>query len=156
MRGLFLAVALTASDTAPHRTAFGQALVRLNRRPEACRVYDELSQGYPQMRDEILHQRLLEFELRALLDDEHADITEDHVIVLRNAGPKGGPGMPEWGMLPIPVKLVKQGKAIFVDVRPKESFAYGHIKGAVNIPEAELIGRLKEIPPGRMIVTYCA
>ena len=54
------------------------------------------------------------------------------------------------------VKLVKQGKAIFVDVRPKESYDYGHIKGALSIPEAELIGRLKEIPPGRMIVTYCA
>ena len=33
----------------------------------------------------------------------------DHVLVLKNAGPKGGPGMPEWGMLPIPRKLVKQG-----------------------------------------------
>jgi dihydroxy-acid dehydratase len=31
------------------------------------------------------------------------------VLVLRNAGPQGGPGMPEWGMLPIPRKLVKQG-----------------------------------------------
>jgi dihydroxy-acid dehydratase len=31
------------------------------------------------------------------------------VLVLRNAGPQGGPGMPEWGMLPIPTKLVKQG-----------------------------------------------
>ncbi|MEJ8766574.1 MULTISPECIES: dihydroxy-acid dehydratase domain-containing protein [Oceanobacillus] len=28
------------------------------------------------------------------------DVTEDHIIVLRNAGPKGGSGMPEWGMLP--------------------------------------------------------
>jgi dihydroxy-acid dehydratase len=33
----------------------------------------------------------------------------DHVLILRNAGPQGGPGMPEWGMLPIPTKLVKQG-----------------------------------------------
>src|SRR5436853_7942338 len=33
----------------------------------------------------------------------------DHVIVLKNAGPKGGPGMPEWGMLPIPRKLVQAG-----------------------------------------------
>ena len=35
--------------------------------------------------------------------------TADLVLVLRNAGPQGGPGMPEWGMLPIPKKLVKQG-----------------------------------------------
>jgi dihydroxy-acid dehydratase len=47
--------------------------------------------------------------LKKMLDDENADITEDHVIVLRNAGPKGGPGMPEWGMVPIPQKLLKQG-----------------------------------------------
>jgi dihydroxy-acid dehydratase len=47
--------------------------------------------------------------LKAMLDDENADITEDHVIVLRNAGPKGGPGMPEWGMVPIPQKLLKRG-----------------------------------------------
>ena len=48
--------------------------------------------------------------MKKLLDDEQADVTEDHVIVLRNAGPKGGPGMPEWGMIPMPVKLLKEGK----------------------------------------------
>lgn len=47
--------------------------------------------------------------LKQMLDDEHADVTAEHVIVLRNAGPKGGPGMPEWGMVPIPQKLLKQG-----------------------------------------------
>src|SRR5256714_12644700 len=42
---------------------------------------------------------------------ESADlaVTADHFIVRKNAGPKGGPGMPEWGMLPIPRKLVKAG-----------------------------------------------
>jgi dihydroxy-acid dehydratase len=43
------------------------------------------------------------------IDREDLDVTADHVMVLQNAGPKGGPGMPEWGMLPIPTKLVKQG-----------------------------------------------
>ncbi|MFG5775991.1 L-arabinonate dehydratase [Comamonas sp. J-3] len=47
--------------------------------------------------------------LKKMLDDPNADISEDDVIILRNAGPKGGPGMPEWGMVPIPLKLVKQG-----------------------------------------------
>ena len=37
------------------------------------------------------------------------DVTADSVLVLRNAGPLGGPGMPEWGMLPIPKKLLKAG-----------------------------------------------
>ena len=47
--------------------------------------------------------------LKAAIDDPDLDVTENHVIVLRNAGPQGGPGMPEWGMVPIPTKLVKQG-----------------------------------------------
>jgi len=36
-------------------------------------------------------------------------VTPDHVLVLKNGGPKGGPGMPEWGQLPIPTKLLKAG-----------------------------------------------
>ncbi len=47
--------------------------------------------------------------LKKATDDPGLDVTADHVLVLRNAGPQGGPGMPEWGMLPIPAKLVKQG-----------------------------------------------
>jgi dihydroxy-acid dehydratase len=43
------------------------------------------------------------------IDRDDLAVTPDHVIVLKNAGPKGGPGMPEWGMLPIPKKLVKAG-----------------------------------------------
>jgi dihydroxy-acid dehydratase len=43
------------------------------------------------------------------IDRDDLDVTADHILVLKNAGPKGGPGMPEWGMLPIPKKLVKAG-----------------------------------------------
>lgn len=48
-------------------------------------------------------------ELRAKLNDPATDITADSVLVLRNAGPIGGPGFPEWGMLPLPDKLLKAG-----------------------------------------------
>jgi dihydroxy-acid dehydratase len=48
-------------------------------------------------------------EMKHAVDDLHLDVTPDHVMVLRNAGPIGGPGMPEWGMLPIPRKLLRQG-----------------------------------------------
>ncbi len=47
--------------------------------------------------------------LKLALEDEALDVTPDHILVLRNAGPQGGPGMPEWGMIPVPTKLVKQG-----------------------------------------------
>ncbi|WP_069870233.1 L-arabinonate dehydratase [Streptomyces malaysiensis] len=47
--------------------------------------------------------------MQATIDDPGLGITEDSVLVLRNAGPLGGPGMPEYGMLPIPDHLLKQG-----------------------------------------------
>lgn len=43
------------------------------------------------------------------VERDDLEVTPDHVLVLKNAGPKGGPGMPEWGMLPIPKRLVKAG-----------------------------------------------
>ena len=54
------------------------------------------------------------------------------------------------------IKLVKEGKAIFVDVRSRDSYEAGHIKGAVSIPESQIVERLKELPPHKMIITYCA
>ena len=65
-------------------------------------------------------KRFLKHRGRALAFDDYnhmareverddLEVTPDHVLVLKNAGPKGGPGMPEWGMLPIPKKLVQAG-----------------------------------------------
>jgi dihydroxy-acid dehydratase len=48
-------------------------------------------------------------EMKAAVDDENLAVTPDHVMVLRGAGPQGGPGMPEWGMLPMPKALLKRG-----------------------------------------------
>jgi dihydroxy-acid dehydratase len=47
--------------------------------------------------------------MAAEVERDDLQVTADHVLVLQNAGPKGGPGMPEWGMLPIPRKLVRAG-----------------------------------------------
>jgi dihydroxy-acid dehydratase len=48
-------------------------------------------------------------DLSARIDDEQLEVDESSVLVLQNAGPLGGPGMPEWGMLPIPRKLLMRG-----------------------------------------------
>jgi dihydroxy-acid dehydratase len=48
-------------------------------------------------------------DLEKRIDDPALDVTPDSVLVLQNAGPLGGPGMPEWGMLPIPKKVLAQG-----------------------------------------------
>jgi len=72
------------------------------------------------MKPAAAEQRLLKHRGRALVFDSYdemvktleqpdLDVSADDVLVLRNAGPVGGPGMPEWGMLPLPVKLLKLG-----------------------------------------------
>jgi dihydroxy-acid dehydratase len=48
-------------------------------------------------------------ELQARIDDPDLEVDAGSVIVLKNAGPLGGPGMPEWGQLPIPKKLLREG-----------------------------------------------
>jgi len=48
-------------------------------------------------------------ELSARIDDPALLVDDSSVLVLRNAGPRGGPGMPEWGQLPIPKKLLERG-----------------------------------------------
>ncbi|HSU63589.1 MAG TPA: L-arabinonate dehydratase [Burkholderiales bacterium] len=48
-------------------------------------------------------------DMAARIDRDDLEADADSVLVLRNAGPLGGPGMPEWGMLPVPKKLLKQG-----------------------------------------------
>jgi dihydroxy-acid dehydratase len=48
-------------------------------------------------------------DLEARINRDDLNVTENSVLILRHAGPLGGPGMPEWGMLPIPQKLLRQG-----------------------------------------------
>jgi len=54
------------------------------------------------------------------------------------------------------IKLVKQKKAIYVDVRARDQFDQGHIAGAYSLPVAEVVSRLRELPPHMFLITYCA
>ena len=56
------------------------------------------------------------YDLAARIDDPHLEVTADSVLVLRNSGPKGAPGMPEWGQLPIPAKLLRAGVSDMVRI----------------------------------------
>ena len=90
--------------------------------------------------------------LKAMLDDEHADITEDHVIVLRNAGPKGGPGMPEWGMVPIPQKLLKAGVRDMLRVSDARMSGTSYGACVLHVaPEAYVGGNLALVRTGDRI-----
>ncbi len=48
-------------------------------------------------------------DMRSRIDDPNLDITKDSVLVLRDCGPVGVPGMPEWGMIPVPKRLIESG-----------------------------------------------
>jgi len=90
--------------------------------------------------------------MKAAVDDENLDVTADHIMILRNAGPLGGPGMPEWGMLPIPTKLVKQGVRDML--RLSDSRMSGTSYGACILhaaPEAYVGGPLALVKTGDMI-----
>jgi rhodanese-related sulfurtransferase len=52
-------------------------------------------------------------------------------------------------------RMLKQGEALLVDVRPAVEFAHGHVRGALSIPIEELPARVDELPRDRRIVAYC-
>jgi len=90
--------------------------------------------------------------LKANIDREDLEVTADHVLVLRNAGPLGGPGMPEWGMLPIPKKLLKQGVRDMV--RLSDARMSGTSYGACILhvaPESYIGGPLALVRTGDVI-----
>ena len=79
-------------------------------------------------------------------------ITADHILVLRNAGPKGGPGMPEWGMIPMPKALLKQGHRDMI--RLSDARMSGTSYGACILhvaPESYIGGPLALIKNGDII-----
>jgi dihydroxy-acid dehydratase len=91
-------------------------------------------------------------EMKKVIDRDDLDVTPDHVIVLKNAGPQGGPGMPEWGMLPIPKKLLKAG--ISDMLRISDARMSGTSYGACILhvaPEAYVGGPLAFVRTGDLI-----
>jgi dihydroxy-acid dehydratase len=86
------------------------------------------------------------------IDDPALDIDEDSVLVLKNAGPLGGPGMPEWGQLPIPKKLLQKGVRDMV--RISDARMSGTSFGACVLhvaPESFIGGPLALVKTGDMI-----
>ena len=91
-------------------------------------------------------------DLAARVDDPALDIDADCVMVLRNAGPVGAPGMPEWGHLPIPAKLLKAGVGDLL--RISDARMSGTSYGAVVLhvaPESAVGGPLAFVEDGDRI-----
>ncbi|MDB5815668.1 MAG: dihydroxy-acid dehydratase [Rhodocyclales bacterium] len=91
-------------------------------------------------------------DLAARIDDPALPVTADSVLVLRNAGPLGAPGMPEWGQLPIPKKLVAEGVSDMV--RISDARMSGTSYGACILhvaPESFIGGPLALVRDGDLI-----
>jgi dihydroxy-acid dehydratase len=91
-------------------------------------------------------------EIKKIIDDPDYPMTPDTVLVLRNAGPQGGPGMPEWGMIPMPKALLKLGLRDMV--RLSDARMSGTSFGACVLhvaPESYVGGPLALLKTGDMV-----
>jgi dihydroxy-acid dehydratase len=91
-------------------------------------------------------------DMNARLDDETLDVDENSVLVLQNAGPLGGPGMPEWGMLPLPKKLLKQGVRDMVRISDARMSGTSYGTCVLHVaPESFIGGPLALVRDGDLI-----
>ncbi len=88
-------------------------------------------------------------QLKSQIDDPNLDVTADTIIVLRSAGPLGAPGFPEWGMLPIPKKLLVQGVRDMVRISDARMSGTSYGTCILHVsPESHLGGPLALVQTG--------
>ncbi|MEQ8334627.1 L-arabinonate dehydratase [Nisaea sp.] len=91
-------------------------------------------------------------DMAARIDDPDLPVTKDSVLVLQNAGPQGGPGMPEWGMLPIPKKLLQDGVRDMVRISDARMSGTSYGTCVLHVaPESFVGGPLALVRDGDMI-----
>jgi len=91
-------------------------------------------------------------DMTARIDDPELDIDETSVIVLQSAGPQGAPGMPEWGQLPIPQKLLKKGVRDMVRISDARMSGTSYGACVLHVtPEASVGGPLALVRDGDVI-----
>jgi dihydroxy-acid dehydratase len=91
-------------------------------------------------------------DLEARINDENLPVDEDSVLVLQNAGPLGGPGMAEWGMLPIPKKLLDRGVRDMVRISDARMSGTAYGACVLHItPESFIGGPLALVEDGDLI-----
>jgi dihydroxy-acid dehydratase len=91
-------------------------------------------------------------DLNKRIDDPALDVTAESVLVLQNAGPQGGPGMPEWGQLPIPKKLLAQGVRDMVRISDARMSGTSYGACVLHVsPESYIGGPLALVQSGDII-----
>lgn len=90
--------------------------------------------------------------MQRTINDPELGITADHVLVLQGAGPKGGPGMPEYGMLPLPDHLLKQGVRDMVRISDARMSGTSYGTCVLHVaPESHIGGPLALVRSGDLI-----
>ena len=96
-------------------------------------------------------------DMAARIDDPALPVTADSVIVLQNAGPLGAPGMPEWGQLPIPKKLLEQGVRDMLRISDARMSGTSYGACVLHVaPESYVGGPLAFVRDGDMITLNVA
>ncbi|WP_446925743.1 L-arabinonate dehydratase, partial [Klebsiella pneumoniae] len=91
-------------------------------------------------------------ELQSLIDDPELPVDKDSVLILKNAGPLGAPGFPEWGQIPIPKKLLQQGVKDIVRISDSRMSGTSFGTCIVHVsPESYVGGPLALVKTGDMI-----
>ncbi|HWI37126.1 MAG TPA: L-arabinonate dehydratase [Burkholderiales bacterium] len=91
-------------------------------------------------------------DMAARIDRDDLEVDENSVLVLRNSGPLGGPGMPEWGMLPVPKKLLKQGVRDMVRISDARMSGTSYGTCVLHVsPESYVGGPLALVKTGDLI-----
>jgi dihydroxy-acid dehydratase len=92
-------------------------------------------------------------DMAARIDDPNLDVDANSVIVLQSAGPQGAPGMPEWGQLPIPQKLLKEGVRDMLRISDARMSGTSYGACVLHItPESHVGGPLALVKDGDLIV----
>ena len=91
-------------------------------------------------------------DMAAHIDDPALPVTKDSVIVLQSAGPQGAPGMPEWGQLPIPQKLLKEGVRDMVRISDARMSGTSYGACVLHVtPESHVGGPLALVRDGDLV-----
>lgn len=142
-----------ASVSSPFQGTQGLAVVRGNLAPDGAVI--KCSAATPSLLEHSGPAVVFEdmVDLLARFDDPELDVTADSVLVLRTAGPQGAPGMPEWGQLPIPTKLLREGVTDMVRISDARmsGTAFGTCVLHVS-PESAAGGPLGLVRDGDIIV----
>src|SRR4051794_5198406 len=90
--------------------------------------------------------------MAARIDDPDLPVDENSVLVLRDAGPQGAPGMPEWGQLPIPKKLLEKGVRDMVRISDARMSGTSYGACVLHVaPESHVGGPLALVEDGGVI-----